>query len=104
MKGYYQKSADELMRINGTTKAPVMNYASETALGVAAIRAFRLVDKFSSNYLKLVDADAKVFLSSNAVMEWLVLRIETLQNLTVFTAAIFLILFPKNHFSPGTCS
>ncbi|KAH6798573.1 multidrug resistance-associated protein 6 [Perilla frutescens var. frutescens] len=98
---FYQKSADELMRINGTTKAPVMNYASETALGVAAIRAFRVVDKFSSNYMKLVDTDAKVFLSSNAALEWLVLRIEALQNLTVFTAAIVLVLFPSNHVSPG---
>ncbi|GFP99454.1 leukotriene a-4 hydrolase homolog [Phtheirospermum japonicum] len=61
--GYYQKSTGELMRINGTTKATVMNYASETALGVATIRAFGVVHHFSSNYLKFVDTDAKVFLS-----------------------------------------
>ncbi|KAL0341922.1 UNVERIFIED_CONTAM: ABC transporter C family member 8 [Sesamum calycinum] len=101
VQGYYQKSAGELMRINGTTKAPVMNYASETALGVATIRAFRMVDRFSSNYLKLVDMDAKVFLSSNATMEWLVLTTEALQNLTLFTAAIFLVLTPKGYIPPG---
>ncbi|XP_011072489.1 ABC transporter C family member 8-like isoform X2 [Sesamum indicum] len=101
VQGYYQKSAGELMRINGTTKAPVMNYASETALGVATIRAFRMVDRFSSDYLKLVDMDAKVFLSSNATMEWLVLRTEALQNLTLFTAAIFLVLTPKGYIPPG---
>lgn len=103
MKGYYQKSAGELMRINGTTKAPVMNYASETALGVATIRAFRVVDKFFANYLKLVDTDAKVFLSSNAALEWLVLRTEALQNLTLFTSAVFLVLLPKGYIAPGTC-
>ncbi|PIN05136.1 putative ABC-type transport, ATPase component/CCR4 associated factor [Handroanthus impetiginosus] len=101
MKGYYQKSAGELMRINGTTKAPVMNYASETALGVATIRAFRMVDKFFSNYLKLVDTDAKVFLCSTATLEWLVLRTEALQNLTLFTAAILLVLAPKGYIAPG---
>ncbi|KAL8043325.1 hypothetical protein ABFX02_09G113300 [Erythranthe guttata] len=101
VQGYYQKSAGELMRINGTTKAPVMNYASETALGVTTIRAFKAVDNFSSNYLKLVDKDAKVFLSSNATLEWLVLRTESLQNLTLFTAAIFLILVPNNSIAPG---
>lgn len=90
------------MRINGTTKAPIMNYASETALGVATIRAFKTVDQFSSNYLKLVDADAKVFLSSNAAMEWLIMRTEALQNLTLFTAAVFLVLFPKGYIQPGT--
>ncbi|KAH6771586.1 multidrug resistance-associated protein 6 [Perilla frutescens var. frutescens] len=101
VQGYYQKSAGELMRINGTTKAPVMNYASETALGVATIRAFGVVDMFFSNYLKLVDTDAKVFLSSNAALEWLVLRTEALQNLTLFTSAIFLVLFPNNYIAPG---
>nr|QVT92300.1 ABC transporter [Salvia miltiorrhiza] len=101
VQGYYQKSAGELMRINGTTKAPVMNYASETALGVATIRAFRVADKFFSNYLKLVDTDAKVFLSSNAALEWLVLRTEALQNLTLFTSAIFLVVFPNNYIAPG---
>ncbi|KAF5931082.1 hypothetical protein HYC85_031955 [Camellia sinensis] len=37
VQGYYQASARELMRINGTTKAPVMNYAAETSLGVVAL-------------------------------------------------------------------
>ncbi|KAF5931953.1 hypothetical protein HYC85_028124 [Camellia sinensis] len=31
---YYQASARELTRINGTTKAPIMNYATEKSLGV----------------------------------------------------------------------
>ncbi|XP_042048232.1 ABC transporter C family member 8-like isoform X2 [Salvia splendens] len=101
IQGYYQKSAGELMRVNGTTKAPVMNYASETALGVATIRAFGVSDKFFSNYLKLVDRDAKVFLSSNAALEWLVLRSEALQNLTLFTSAIFLVVFPNSYIAPG---
>ncbi|KAH6790126.1 multidrug resistance-associated protein 6 [Perilla frutescens var. frutescens] len=101
VQGYYQKSAGDLMRINGTTKAPVMNYASETSLGVATIRAFGAVDMFFSNYLNLVDTDAKVFLSSSAALEWLVLRTEALQNLTLFTSAIFLLLFPNNFIAPG---
>ena len=94
-------SARELIRINGTTKAPVMNYAAETSLGVVTIRAFNMVDRFFKNYLKLVDIDAALFFLSNAAMEWLVLRIETLQNLTLFTAAFFLLLLPKNQVTPG---
>nr|GMD37227.1 ABC transporter C family member 8 [Ipomoea batatas] len=98
---YYQHSARELMRINGTTKAPIMSYATETSLGVATIRAFDMVDRFFQNYLKLVDADAKVFLSSNGAMEWLVLRTEILQNLTLFVAAFFLILVPTGYLPSG---
>ncbi|KAK1286000.1 ABC transporter C family member 8 [Acorus calamus] len=47
-------SARELTRINGTTKAPVMNYATETSLGVVTIRAFSMVDRFIQNNLRLM--------------------------------------------------
>jgi hypothetical protein len=73
-----------------------MNYASETSLGVVTIRAFNMVDRFFQNYLKLIDTDAGLFFYSNATMEWLILRIEVLQNLTLFTAAL-----PKGVIAPG---
>lgn len=101
VQGYYQPSAQELMRINGTTKAPVMNYVTETSLGVATIRAFGAVERFCHNYLKLVDADAKVFICSNGALEWLVLRTEALQNITLLTAAFLLVLIPKGYVSTG---
>ncbi|MCD7462624.1 ATP-binding cassette sub- C member 8 [Datura stramonium] len=101
VQGYYQPSAKELMRISGTTKAPIMNYATETSLGVATVRAFGAVDRFFQNYLTLVDADAKVFLCSNGAMEWLVLRTEALQNITLFTAAFLLVSIPKGYVSTG---
>ncbi|GJW01895.1 putative ABC-type xenobiotic transporter [Tanacetum coccineum] len=69
--GYYEPTARELMRINGTTKAPVMNYASETSLGVATIRAFNMQERFFKDYLKLVDTDASTFIFSNATLEWI---------------------------------
>ncbi|KAF5793382.1 putative ABC-type xenobiotic transporter [Helianthus annuus] len=100
-QGLYQPSARELIRINGTTKAPVVNYASETSLGVATIRAFKKEDHFFENYLKLVDIDARAFIFTNATLEWLVLRAEALQSLTLFTAAIFLVLLPKAYIPPG---
>ncbi|XP_059286329.1 ABC transporter C family member 8 [Lycium ferocissimum] len=101
VQGHYQPTAKELMRINGTTKAPVMNYATETSLGVATIRAFGAVDRFFQNYLKLIDADAKVFLCSNGAIEWLVFRTEALQNLTLFTAAFLIVSIPKGYVSTG---
>ncbi|GLT58340.1 hypothetical protein SLA2020_312400 [Shorea laevis] len=98
---YYLASARELIRISGTTKAPVMNYAAETSLGVITIRAFNTADRFFQSYLKLVDTDAALFFLCNASLEWLVLRIEALQNLTVFTSALLLLLLPKGYVAPG---
>ncbi|KAK2354842.1 ATP-binding cassette sub- C member 8 [Trifolium repens] len=96
---YYQATATQLIRINGTTKAPVMNFAAETSLGVVTVRAFNMVDRFFKNYLKLVDTDASLFFHSNVAMEWVVLRIEALQNLTVITLALLLILLPQGYVS-----
>ncbi|GAB2293397.1 ATP-binding cassette sub- C member 8 [Dionaea muscipula] len=83
------------------SKAPVMNYAAETALGVTTIRAFNMVDRFFQDYIKLVDTDAKLFFYSNASTEWLILRIETLQNLNLFAATFLLLLLPKSVAAPG---
>ncbi|KAL1814377.1 ABC transporter C family member 8-like isoform X2 [Daucus carota subsp. sativus] len=101
LQGYYQPSARELMRINGTTKAPVMSYAGETALGVATIRAFNMEERFFHNYLMLVDTDASTFLYSNATLEWLILRTEAFQNMTLFTAAFLIVYLPTGYIPPG---
>ncbi|KAL8122791.1 hypothetical protein AgCh_010969 [Apium graveolens] len=101
LQGYYQPSARELMRINGTTKAPIMNYAAETALGVTTVRAFRMEERFFHNFLKLVDTDASIFLYSNATLEWLILRTEALQNMTLFTAAFLIVFLPTGYIAPG---
>ncbi|PRQ51290.1 putative xenobiotic-transporting ATPase [Rosa chinensis] len=101
VQSYYQASARELIRINGTTKAPVMNYAAETSLGVVTIRAFKMADTFFQKYLELVDTDARLFFHSNATMEWLIIRTEALQNVTLFVAAFLLISLPKGYVAPG---
>ncbi|KAI4329166.1 hypothetical protein L6164_021459 [Bauhinia variegata] len=101
IKDYYQASARELVRINGTTKAPVVNYATETSAGVVTIRAFNMMDRFFQTYVNLVDTDAATFLLTNAALEWLLLRIEMLQNLVLFTAAFLFVLLPKGYIAPG---
>ncbi|KAI9161566.1 hypothetical protein LWI28_018709 [Acer negundo] len=78
-----------------------MNYTAETSLGVVTIRAFNMLDRFFQNYLKLVDTDAILFFHSNGDMEWLVLRIEAIQNVTLFTAALLLVLMSKGYVAPG---
>ncbi|KAH0450481.1 hypothetical protein IEQ34_021173 [Dendrobium chrysotoxum] len=101
VQNYYLSSARELVRINGTTKAPVMNYAGESLLGVVTIRAFGVVERFFQTNLKLIDTDAKLFFHTVAAMEWVLLRVEALQSLTVLTSTIFLVLLPQGAIAPG---
>jgi hypothetical protein len=60
-----------------------------------------MADKFFQNYLELVDIDARLFFHSNATMEWLIIRTEALQNVTLFVASFLLISLPKGYISPG---
>lgn len=101
LKRYYVASARELVRINGTTKAPVMNYAAESILGVVTIRAFAATDRFIRNNLQLIDTDATLFFHTVAAQEWVLIRVEALQSLTILTSALFLILVPPGVISPG---
>ncbi|XP_010262193.1 PREDICTED: ABC transporter C family member 8-like [Nelumbo nucifera] len=98
---YYLASARELIRINGTAKAPVMNYAAETSLGVVTIRAFDMTKRFFHNYLNLIDTDASLFFHSNAALEWLIMRVEAVQNLTLITGALLLVFIPQGTIPPG---
>ncbi|KAI0491898.1 hypothetical protein KFK09_026160 [Dendrobium nobile] len=101
LQKYYLSSARELVRINGTTKAPVMNYATESYLGVVTIRAFEMTERFFGNNLKLIDIDATLFFHTIAAMEWILIRVELLQNLTIITSTLFLVLVPQGSISPG---
>ncbi|KAL6841672.1 hypothetical protein ACP4OV_028501 [Aristida adscensionis] len=98
---YFVSSARELVRINGTTKAPVMNYASESILGVVTIRAFAATERFIRNNMQLIDTDATLFFHTVASQEWVLIRVEALQSLTILTSALFLILVPPGVISPG---
>uniref|UniRef100_A0A1D1YI66 ABC transporter C family member 8 n=1 Tax=Anthurium amnicola TaxID=1678845 RepID=A0A1D1YI66_9ARAE len=98
---YYLASAREIVRINGTTKAPVMNYASETSLGAVTIRAFSDTERFIQNNFKLINTDAMLFFHTIAAMEWVLIRVESLQNVTIIASALFLLLIPQKTVTPG---
>ncbi|KAK8457009.1 hypothetical protein SEVIR_3G114300v4 [Setaria viridis] len=98
---YYIASARELVRINGTTKAPVMNFAAESMLGVITIRAFASTKRFIQTNLQLIDIDATLFFYTSAALEWVLLRVEVLQILVIITSAILLVSLPEGAVAPG---
>ncbi|RLN30691.1 ABC transporter C family member 8-like [Panicum miliaceum] len=98
---YYIASARELVRINGTTKAPVMNFAAESMLGVITIRAFAATRRFIQTNLRLIDTDATLFFYTSAALEWVLLRVEALQILVIITSSVLLVSLPEGAVAPG---
>jgi len=101
LQRYYIASARELVRINGTTKAPVMNFAAESMLGVVTIRAFAATRRFIQTNLRLIDTDATLFFYTSAALEWVLLRVEALQILVIITSSILLVSLPEGAVTPG---
>jgi len=101
LQRYYIASARELVRINGTTKAPVMNYAAESMLGLITIRAFAATNRFIQTNLQLIDTDATLFFCTNAALEWVLLRVEAMQILVIVTSSILLVMLPEGSVAPG---
>nr|DAD17954.1 TPA_asm: hypothetical protein HUJ06_019417 [Nelumbo nucifera] len=53
------------------------------------------------NYFNLIDTNAILFFHSNAALEWLIMRVEAIQNLTLITSALLLVLLPQGTISLG---
>lgn len=91
---FYLASANELMRIDGTTKSSVASHLAESIAGAMTIRAFGEEDRFNSENLHLIDANANPFFHKFAANEWLIQRLELLCAIIVSFSALFMTLFP----------
>lgn len=98
---YYLASARQIMRINGTTKAPIVNHFAEAIAGGSTIRAFKKQADFAVENLSLIDANASPFFHSFAAIEWLILRLEFLSATVLVASALFIVLLPEGHINPG---
>ncbi|XP_009594769.2 ABC transporter C family member 10-like isoform X2 [Nicotiana tomentosiformis] len=73
---YYNASAKELMRLNGTTKSLVANHLAESISGLTTIRSFVQEGHFFFKNLEFIDKNARPFFHTFSATEWLILRLE----------------------------
>ncbi|KAK6947877.1 ABC transporter-like, ATP-binding domain [Dillenia turbinata] len=92
LQKYYSASANELMRITGTTKSSVASQLSETIAGAMTIRAFGEEDRFFSTNLDLIDKNASPFFHSFSANEWLIQRLEILCAIVLSATALSITL------------
>ncbi|XP_016480233.2 ABC transporter C family member 10-like [Nicotiana tabacum] len=73
---YYNASAKELMRLNGTTKSLVANHLAESISGITTIRSFGQEGRFFVKNLEFIDKNARPFFHTFSATEWLILLLE----------------------------
>ncbi|KAL3499268.1 hypothetical protein ACH5RR_038361 [Cinchona calisaya] len=101
LQRYYNASARELMRLNGTTKSSVASHLSESISGAMTIRAFGGEESFFSKSLILIDQNAKACFHSFAAVEWLVQRLEVLGAIVLSSWTLFIVSLHQGTFSSG---
>ncbi|PSS09355.1 ABC transporter C family member 10 like [Actinidia chinensis var. chinensis] len=94
LQRFYFASAKELMRIDGTTKSSVANHLAESIAGVVTIRAFGEEDRFFTENLQLIDANASPFFHNFSSSEWLIQRLEVLCAIVLSCSALAMTLYP----------
>ncbi|KAL1830212.1 hypothetical protein ACET3Z_008624 [Daucus carota] len=94
LQKFYLASADELMRIDGTTKSSVASQLAESIAGAVTIRAFDKEDRFISENFHLIDANSIPRFHSFSANEWLILRLEGLCAVVVSVSALGMTLIP----------
>jgi hypothetical protein len=92
------------MRINGTTKAPIVHHFGEAIAGAVTIRAFKRENMFARKNLELIDANASPFFHSIAATEWLIQRLEILSAVVLSASALLIVFLPTGQIDPGVFS
>ncbi|RZC91263.1 hypothetical protein C5167_027329 [Papaver somniferum] len=101
LQRYYSASANELMRINGTTKSSVASQLGESIAGAMTIRAFREEDRFFAESLRLIDKYASPSFHIFSTSQWLLQRLEILSATVLSGSALVMVLLPQGTFSSG---
>uniref|UniRef100_A0A2N9EGB8 ABC-type xenobiotic transporter n=1 Tax=Fagus sylvatica TaxID=28930 RepID=A0A2N9EGB8_FAGSY len=98
---YYVPSAQELARLVGVCKAPLIQHFAETISGSTTIRSFDEESRFRDTNMKLTDANSQQKFNIAGAMEWLGFRLDVLSSVIFFVSLVFLISIPEGVIDPG---
>uniref|UniRef100_A0A8C4NBX7 ATP binding cassette subfamily C member 8 n=1 Tax=Eptatretus burgeri TaxID=7764 RepID=A0A8C4NBX7_EPTBU len=85
---YFRVASRDLQQLDDTTQLPLFSHFSETAEGIATIRAFRHEVRFRQRLLELTDANNIAYLFLSSANRWLEVRLDYIGACIVLTAAV----------------
>ncbi|KAL9232032.1 hypothetical protein vseg_007181 [Gypsophila vaccaria] len=98
---YYIRSARDLSRLIGVTKAPVIQHFAETISGATSIRSFDQEKRFCEASMEHINRYSQPILYSAATMQWLSVRLDILSTVIFACSLIVLISIPVGVVHPG---
>uniref|UniRef100_UPI00358FFAEC ATP-binding cassette sub-family C member 9-like n=1 Tax=Myxine glutinosa TaxID=7769 RepID=UPI00358FFAEC len=85
---YFRVASRDLQQLDDTTQLPLFSHFSETAEGIATIRAFRHEVRFRQQLLELTDANNVAYLFLSSANRWLEVRLDYIGACIVLIAAV----------------
>ena len=95
----YVSSSRELKRLDSLAMSPIFSIFSESLLGLATVRAFRVEHTFRANARRFLEESNRCYWPIQCVNRWLSIRLELTGALIVLSSAVVVAgIFPS---SPG---
>lgn len=98
---YYLLTSRELSRVDGITKAPMIQNFSESISGASTIRAFRHQERFTERNENRVDINSKASFHYYVATDWLGTRLEIIGASFLSLNTMMFIMMPSSWISPG---
>lgn len=92
----YLATSRELTRLEGVTKAPVIDHFTETVVGATTIRCFKKENDFFQENLDKINSSLRMYFHNYAANEWLGFRLELIGTLVLSITAFLMISLPSN--------
>ena len=102
--GKFRPTARDLQRFEAKSRSPIYTQFGEALKGVETIRSFPNSSKqWSSDLRSLIDKNLGVIYSVKALDRWLSIRLESLGNIVVLTAAFASVILTRaGNMKPGS--
>lgn len=97
----YIATSRELTRLQGVTRAPVIDHFSETFLGAPTVRCFGKEDEFYQINLDRINSNLRMSFHNYGANEWLGFRLELIGTLLLSITAFLMISLPSNFIKKG---
>lgn len=99
----YQRSAQELKRLDSVTRSPIYSHFAESVAGLATIRAYRRRAAFVAESGRRVDANDRAYHHLWSANRWLALRLQLLGSaVTGWVTTRWSVQRPRSH-NHGSC-
>lgn len=99
---YYLASSRELRRLDSVSRSPIFAHFQETLSGVATIRAYNQMDRFTFLNRHNTDNNMRAYHPSVSANRWLAVRLEFIGSIIILGSSGLLIMTLRSgHVTPG---